>query len=222
MSFLKSTNILSLARNAGLFSKQFNLAPLLSLRYLSSSPILGDSKKEKKHETMKTPKIGASSVFEQISEELESLPEPDTLQIEGLGKKEYRYSTSNFEEAIDQMQFSPKKASKKILHTLAFARKNAIYQKKMDPNKMIVKESWVGKGRYTKELDIKGRGRTGVIHHPTAHMKIVLGEKVEPVFEEGDLGRRRKIRGFGTKRKTLWTPLIETKPIYNPKPYYNW
>ncbi|KAJ1675683.1 39S ribosomal protein L22, mitochondrial [Spiromyces aspiralis] len=176
---------------------------------------------------------------------LEQLPPAAALAAEREAK-EYRYSTTNFRtstrklrflakqivglsinEAVEQMQFSAKKAAQKIKSTLAFARKNAIYQKQMNPELMYVAEAWVGKGRYHKRLDIKARGRIGVKHRPSAHMKFVLKERTtepEDTLVAGirDRGKRRKIRGFGDKRKSVWMPLQENKPIYNPKPYYNW
>ncbi|PVU96257.1 hypothetical protein BB561_001290 [Smittium simulii] len=186
-------------------------------------------------------KTGASSLFSKISDEIGKKTEKDIDDVSINLKKEYRFGTANFktspkklrfianqiaglkiQDAIDQMEFSPKGSAKKIMHNLAFARKNAIYQLKMHPDKMYVKEAWVGKGFYTKKIDIKGRGRFGIMHNPTAHMKFVLAEKVEQVFPVGDLGKRRNIKGFRDHPKFVWKPLQENKPIYTPKPYYNW
>ncbi len=40
----------------------------------------------------------------------------------------------------------------------------------------------VNRGEYTKKMDIKGRGRTGIIRSPKSHMVIMLRERsqVEP------------------------------------------
>ncbi|KAI9592536.1 ribosomal protein L22/L17 [Syncephalis fuscata] len=123
------------------------------------------------------------------------------------------------QEAIRQMEFSAKKSSKKILGTLALARNNARLQKEMDSEKLYVARAWVGKGRYLKRVRYHGRGRFGTMHHPSAHLKFALRER-EP--EPIDLGRgqRRDIRGWHMTKK-VWTAL-QDKPIYNPKPYYNW
>ena len=55
------------------------------------------------------------------------------------------------DHAILQMQFSGKKASKRIKSTLALAREHAV-QKGLRPNHLVVAEAWVGKGRRYKTL----------------------------------------------------------------------
>ncbi|KAJ2006999.1 39S ribosomal protein L22, mitochondrial [Coemansia thaxteri] len=166
--------------------------------------------------------------------------------------REYTYSTANFHasprklrmignqisglpvtEAIRQMQFSAKKAADKIKHSLVWARKNAVFQKQMNPDNMFVKLARVGKGQFRKRLDPKARGRHGIIRIPSAHMKYVLWEK-RP--EEAAVGRnaeerallaggnklpRRNVKGFQLYKK-VWTPLNETKPVMNAPGYYNW
>lgn len=37
-------------------------------------------------------------------------------------------------------------------------------------------QSWVTKGVYLKRLDIKGRGRFGIKHHPSAKLHVLLAE----------------------------------------------
>ncbi|KAJ2700368.1 39S ribosomal protein L22, mitochondrial [Coemansia sp. IMI 203386] len=195
----------------------------------------------------------ASSVFSSTT----STSEPEDFITVSAGKgqgnvriREFTYSTANFHvsprklrmignqitglpvtEAIRQMQFSAKKASDKILHSLVWARKNAIFQKQMNPDNMFVKLARVGKGKYRKRLDPKARGRFGVIKVPYSHMKYVIWEKrteekpvprnvVEKALLAGELPKR-KVKGF-TLTKNVWVPLKESKPVVNPKPYYNW
>ncbi|KAJ1899896.1 39S ribosomal protein L22, mitochondrial [Kickxella alabastrina] len=182
---------------------------------------------------------------------------PQDLHTVSLGKgqgtariREYTYSTANFHvsprklrlignqitglpltEAIRQMQFSAKKAATKIRHSLVWARKNAVFQKEMNPDNMFVKLARVGKGKYRKRLDPKARGRFGVIRIPYSHMKYVVWEKrpeekpqarnaVERALLAGDLPKR-KVKGF-TLTKKVWMPLTENKPVINPKSFYNW
>ncbi|PVU92076.1 hypothetical protein BB559_003856 [Furculomyces boomerangus] len=231
------------------FGACFNGRMVSAVQFHSSSKLEKEKKKkEKPADKLLAPTVGASSLFDQASKEIDSKSADelggDLSQLESLKlKKEFRFSTSNFktsprklrfladqivglkiQDAINQMEFSAKSAAKKILHTLAFARKNAIYQKKMNPELMVVKEAWVGKGRFIKRLDLKARGRFGVKHHPYAHMKFVLAETKNQDTEttEKDFGKRRNIKGFGEHKKFIWKPLIENKPIYNQKPYYNW
>ncbi|KAJ2719437.1 39S ribosomal protein L22, mitochondrial [Coemansia sp. Benny D115] len=194
----------------------------------------------------------ASSVFSiNESKENTGLRTVSAGKGEGLVSiREHAYSTVNFHvsprklrlignqisglpvsEAIRQMEFSAKKASNKILHSLVWARKNAIYQKSMNPDNMFIKLARVGKGKYRKRLDPKARGRFGVIRVPSAHMKYVLWEKqpenqpvprnvVEKALLAGKQGKR-DVKGF-TLTKKVWMPLNESKPVINPKPYYNW
>jgi ribosomal protein L22 len=117
-------------------------------------------------------------------------------------------------EAIAQMTFSPRRAAVKIRHNLAFAQKNALLQKGMKSEDLVVAQAWVGKGQYSKRIKIHGRGRMGVMHRKQAHMKYILQEKSTQETE------RRNIRGWN-EHKRVPVPLVE-KPIYNPKPYYNW
>ncbi|KAI7902580.1 ribosomal protein L22/L17 [Cokeromyces recurvatus] len=178
------------------------------------------------------PQIGVSSLFENVQNEAEEkLAEQEHKAIE----TEYRFSTANFktspqklnmlarqlrnlpvDEAIRQMEFSDKKAARKILHNLAFAKKNAAEQKGM--KNMIIAQAWVGKGRFIQRINFHGRGQFGVMHHKQAHMKFIFKEASSVIDTKTD---RRNVKGWKQSNKT-WVPLKETKPIYNPKPFYNW
>lgn len=77
-------------------------------------------------------------------------------------------------------------------------------------------ESRVGKGKYLERIRYHGRGRFGVMHHPSSHVKIKVGE--EQIVEDAGRAARRNIRGW----KRLFIPLVEDKPIVNKRYYYNW
>ncbi|KAI9304111.1 ribosomal protein L22/L17 [Cunninghamella echinulata] len=174
------------------------------------------------------PQIGASSLFDNVQLETES-----TLEE----KQPYKWSTANFktsprklnmiarqlrnltvDEAIKQLEYSPKRSAKKILHNLAFARKNAKDQKDME--NIIIAQAWVGKGRYIRRINPHGRGQFGILHHKQAHMKFILKE-ADTSSPSNDKSAKRNVRGWKESKK-VWTPLVENKPIYNPKPFYNW
>ncbi|CAO3640273.1 unnamed protein product [Cunninghamella blakesleeana] len=178
------------------------------------------------------PQVGASSLFENVQLETEA-----TLEEQVPVEKEYKWSTANFktsprklnmiarqlrnltvEEAIKQMEYSPKRSSSKILHNLAFAKKNAQDQK--DMKNLVIAQAWVGKGRYIKRIKPHGRGQFGIMHHKQAHMKFIFKEAT-PSTASNDKSARRNIRGWKESKK-VWTPLVENKPVYNPKPFYNW
>ncbi|KAI8391201.1 ribosomal protein L22/L17 [Radiomyces spectabilis] len=179
------------------------------------------------------PQIGASSLFENVQVEAE-----ETLTKTGDKPvdKEYRWSSTNFktsprklnmiarqlrnlpiDEAIKQLEFSPKRSAKKIMHNLAFAKKNAQDQKGL--TNLVVAQAWVGKGRYIQRIKPHARGQFGIVHRKEAHMKFLLKE-LDPK-EEALKSQRRNVRGWHDRKK-VWTPLAENKPIYNPKPFYNW
>ncbi|KAG0295279.1 hypothetical protein BGZ98_001443 [Dissophora globulifera] len=184
------------------------------------------------------PELGASSLFGDITSHVNEVP------VEQGGKataKEYQFSTANFkasskklrllanqikgldiQNAINQMEFSPKRPSKRIMNTLAFARTNATTQEKysMDASKLYVDRAWVGKGDYHRRIKTHARGKFGVMHHPTAHLKFTLKER-QPEVKEAGRATRRNIRGWKQTKK-VWTPLIEDKPVYNPPRLYNW
>ncbi|KDN44135.1 ribosomal protein L22, partial [Tilletiaria anomala UBC 951] len=101
--------------------------------------------------------------------------------------------------AILQMQFSAKRAAKRVQSTLALARDHAA-EKGMDVKRLVVSEAWVGKGRYIARADIKGRARMGTKHHPSARLSIVLryGKTWEQKEYETIQAAVRKVRSLGT------------------------
>ncbi|KAL0139356.1 ribosomal protein L22/L17 [Mucor lusitanicus] len=168
------------------------------------------------------PQIGASSLFDNVQVEAE---EKLAQQDHKLAEKEYQFSSRNFKTSprklnmlapIRQMEFSDKRSAKKILHNLAFARKNAADQKGME--NMVVSQAWVGKGRYVRRVRPHGRGQFGIMHHKEAHIKFLFKEATAVSDAKTE---RRNIRGWKEPKKT-WVQLNETKPIYNAKPFYNW
>lgn len=102
------------------------------------------------------------------------------------------------EDAITQMQWSKKKMATEIKFYLEEARDLAIAHRGMglgringeifekprkiqtkegkwldinDPTRLYIAQSWVGRGTWRgKEIDYKGRGRMGIIQHPSTSM----------------------------------------------------
>lgn len=105
------------------------------------------------------------------------------------------------DHAILQMQFSEKRASQRIKSTLCLARDHAI-AKGLDRYKMVVSEAWVNKGDSlgTKYINIMGRGRFGIAHHPKASLHIVLrhGKSQHDAENERLEKARRIVRNIGT------------------------
>ncbi|GAA6009342.1 mitochondrial 54S ribosomal protein uL22m MRPL22 [Rhodotorula paludigena] len=79
------------------------------------------------------------------------------------------------DEAILQLQASQKKQAPRLLSMVALARDHAM-AKGLKREELVVAQSWVTKGPYLQRLDIKGRGRFGVKHHPSAKLHVLLAE----------------------------------------------
>ncbi|GAA5898271.1 hypothetical protein JCM6882_000116 [Rhodosporidiobolus microsporus] len=79
------------------------------------------------------------------------------------------------DEAILQLQASQKKQAPRLLSMVALARDHAM-AKGLRREELVVSQSWVTKGHYLTRLDIKGRGRFGVKHHPSAKLHVLLAE----------------------------------------------
>jgi ribosomal protein L22 len=102
--------------------------------------------------------------------------------------------------AIAQMKFSPKKAAKEVHQLLlqAQARISHLPSKLEDdsivqindPSKFIVQQALVGKGPYLKRIDIKGRGRHGVIWRPHSFLRL----QVAIPDEDAALRKKFKVR----------------------------
>ncbi|KAL9934489.1 hypothetical protein V8E36_006945 [Tilletia maclaganii] len=116
-----------------------------------------------------------------------------------LGKLASQIAAKPIDHAILQMEFSHKRAARRIKSTLALARDHAI-AKGMDPARLVVSEAWVGKGLYHKRPDIKGRARMGTKHHPSARMSVVLrnGQTHEEKDKLAFLQAERRLRLLAT------------------------
>ncbi|CAE6456103.1 unnamed protein product [Rhizoctonia solani] len=120
------------------------------------------------------------------------------------------------DSAILQMEFSDKRAARRIKSTLCLARDHAEMYKGLARNKLVVAEAWVSKGDYLQRVDPKGRGRIGRKHHPSARMSVVLkeGKTHAEILEQQRKYKLGRIVGAGFVR--------EDKPIRNPGPGWAW
>jgi ribosomal protein L22 len=104
--------------------------------------------------------------------------------------------------AILQMKFTKKKAGKEVYDLLMQAQarianltvnnssSSQSTQQVTDPSKFIVQQATVGNGPYLKRIDIKGRGRHGVIWRPHSFMRI----QVALPDEDAILKKRFRVR----------------------------
>ncbi|KAK4051787.1 hypothetical protein OIO90_004611 [Microbotryomycetes sp. JL221] len=105
------------------------------------------------------------------------------------------------DEAILQLEASDKKPASRLLSMLALARNHAM-AKGMSRDQLIVAQSWVTKGVYLQRLDIKGRGRFGVKHHPSAKLHVLLSQGQTKQEKQKRIQRdqyRSSVRNFNRK-----------------------
>ncbi|KAG6000173.1 hypothetical protein E4U21_005753 [Claviceps maximensis] len=148
----------------------------------------------------------------------------------------------NVDDAITQMAWSKKKMAAEIKYYLEEARDLAIAQRGMglgkvngevfskakkiqtkdgswmeisDPTRMYIAQSWVGRGPLRgKALDYKGRGRMGIITHPSTSFTVLLKEEKTRIREYEEQQAKKAARG-------PWVHL-PNRPVYGQRPYYSW
>lgn len=117
-------------------------------------------------------------------------------------------SRSPLPKATLQMKFSVKKAAKEVYALLmqAQARISKLDpldgRQIVDPSKFIVQQAVVGKGPYLKRIDIKGRGRHGVIWRPHSFLRLQIAVPDEDTM----LKKRFKVR-IAKENKPVMTRL---------------
>ncbi|KAJ3801627.1 mitochondrial 50S ribosomal protein L22 [Lentinula aff. detonsa] len=118
--------------------------------------------------------------------------------------------------AILQMQFSEKRASKRIMNMLATAKDHACRYKHLDMSKLVVGEAWVNKGKVIKRIEPRGRGHMGIRKHKQAKMHVVLKEGMS--IEE----KKEKERAYKLKKIVSAATVRENRPIRNPGSMWAW
>ncbi|XP_020910056.1 39S ribosomal protein L22, mitochondrial [Exaiptasia diaphana] len=96
-------------------------------------------------------------------------------------------------EALKQMEFSPKKAAITVKEVLEETQKLAASKHGIeDKSNLWVAESYVGKGRYIKKIRYHARGRFGIEERKYSHYFLML--------QEGPLlgkNKRRRLKHMG-------------------------
>ena len=83
------------------------------------------------------------------------------------------------EDALLRLTFSNKRISGPVKTALQSAIANAENNHQLDPDALVVKEAWVGKGLVMKRFQARARGRAGRIVKPISHLTIVVAEVEE-------------------------------------------
>ena len=93
-----------------------------------------------------------------------------------------------------------KKGAPMVLKTLKSARANAKV-KKMDENRLYVREIKADGGPSLKRYMPRSMGRADVILKRMAHLTVVLGERELPVKQAKDEPKEKKAKGFDIFKK---------------------
>jgi large subunit ribosomal protein L22 len=84
----------------------------------------------------------------------------------------------NAEEALNILNFTPKKAALIISKVLRSAISNAIKKdKEVKPEDLVVFDAYVGQGPVLKRFHTRARGRSDRILRRTSHIYIEVGER---------------------------------------------
>ncbi|PNY29568.1 54S ribosomal protein L22, mitochondrial [Tolypocladium capitatum] len=146
------------------------------------------------------------------------------------------------DDAIAQMQWSKKKMAAEIKYYLEEARDLAVAQRGMglgsvngemldkprkiltkdgkwmevaDPTRMYIAQSWVGRGPWRgKSIDYKGRGRMGIIQHPSTSFTVLLKEEKTRIREHEEREAKKAAKG-------PWVHL-PNRSVHGQRPYYSW
>ncbi|KGG53064.1 50s ribosomal protein L22 [Mitosporidium daphniae] len=104
----------------------------------------------------------------------------------------------SIEDAILQMTFSKKRAARRLLATLVRLRTRARVEK-APLDHMVLSSLTVGRGKITREIDIKGRGRHGIKKHYHSQVRVTLSE---PNYER-EFKKHYKIPRFVEHKSVL-------------------
>ena len=80
-------------------------------------------------------------------------------------------------DALERLEFYPKKAARFLFKTLHSAVANAENNNNLRRENLVVKEATIGEGPTFKRFQPKARGSAGPIRKRTSHFRIVLAEK---------------------------------------------
>jgi large subunit ribosomal protein L22 len=120
----------------------------------------------------------------------------------------------DIDHAIAQMRFSPKRVARMVMRGLEHAKEEAIRLQDMKEGHIIVDQAWVGHNFYKRQLWPRARGKRDIRMRPYSHFTLMLrtSETVD----------KRIAKVKEKKLKRMAHRVNETRPIYNPRPYYTW
>lgn len=104
--------------------------------------------------------------------------------------------------AVLQAKFSPKRPAQMVFKVLSQAQANAKARGKA-PSDYVIKEAVTGRGMYIKRIDIKARGRCGIIRKPHAFIRFVL----EIPDQHKEISKLLRIKSFQREQKPSYIKL---------------
>lgn len=118
-------------------------------------------------------------------------------------------------KAITQAHFNQKKIARDVATLLEKGLEDA-KQLNLNPNELYLDQIWAGKdGEIMKRVDIKGRGKNGIIEHPYIHIRAILkGEQTKKrlAFEK----KQKQLR------KSPYLQLPSGSLRWRPEGFYRW
>ena len=112
-------------------------------------------------------------------------------------------------DALERLEFYPKKAARLIFKTLHSAVANAENNNNLRREDLIVKEATVGEGPTLKRFQPKARGSAGPIRKRTSHVRIILTEAEAPAEAPAKKARAKSTKSKATE--TAASASAETK-----------
>lgn len=120
------------------------------------------------------------------------------------------------QDALLQLAVLQKRAAKTVERVVANARANATHNHGLNGDRLFVAEAFVGKGKYLKRLSYHAKGRSGIMHHPSCRLTVVVKELSDE--QEAEIARYKTMTfRERAKVKTRLIPhtLIETTPRWH-------
>lgn len=79
--------------------------------------------------------------------------------------------------ALQQLNFSPKRIAVDVKKALQSAIANAENNQQLDIDRLIVKEAYVGTSIAMRRFHARGRGRASPVEKPFAHLTVIVSEQ---------------------------------------------
>ena len=121
-----------------------------------------------------------------MDNKLTAFAKDNTIRVSSLKLANVARSIVNLKasKAVNQLKFSQKRISIKVLKVLNAAIANAENNKQLDIDNLFVKEAYVGKSLTMKRFRPRAKGRATSIHKPFSKLTIVVEEKKNKVKEK--------------------------------------